>query len=145
MSYSNLRAEMARKNISITDLMKVTGKSRSGVSNNLNGKGSFSVNESLAIRNRFFPELSIDYLFSNEEHKQWSMKAPNEIGGKMNQMTWPDKDFRYGKWEKAIDNSVEMLRCPECKCQVIRKSYESAIGLNGMHYCPYCGSNMWKQ
>ena len=64
MGYPNLRAEMARNNISIVDLMKVTGKSRPGVSNNLNGKGSFSVDESLAIRNELFPGLSIDYLFS---------------------------------------------------------------------------------
>lgn len=64
MGYPNLRAEMARNNISIVDLMKVTGKSRPGVSNNLNGKGSFSVDESLAIRNELFPGLPIDYLFS---------------------------------------------------------------------------------
>ena len=66
VSYPNLRAEMARENIAITDLMRVTGKSRSGVSKNLNGKGCFSVDESLAIRDDLFPDLSIDYLFSNE-------------------------------------------------------------------------------
>ena len=56
MGYPNLRAEMARSNprVEIKDLMQVTGKSRAGVSNNLNGKGSFSVAESLAIRNTFF-------------------------------------------------------------------------------------------
>ncbi len=69
MGYPNLRAEMARMNpkIEIKDIMKVTGKSRAGVSNNLNGKGAFSVAESLAIRNAYFPELSIDYLFAPDE------------------------------------------------------------------------------
>lgn len=69
MGYPNLRAEMARMNpkIEIKDIMKVTGKSRAGGSNNLNDKGAFSVAESLAIRNAFFPELSIDYLFAPDE------------------------------------------------------------------------------
>ena len=68
MGYPNLRAEMARSNprVEIKDLMQVTGKSRAGVSNNLNGKGSFSVAESLAIRNTFFPGFSIDYLFASD-------------------------------------------------------------------------------
>lgn len=72
MGYPNLRAEMARSNprIEIKDLMKVTGKSRAGVSNNLNGKGSFSVAESLAIRNAFFPKFSIDYLFSPDDAEE---------------------------------------------------------------------------
>lgn len=69
MGYPNLRAEMARSNprIEIKDLMKVTGKSRAGISNNLNGKGSFSVAESIAIRNTFFPGFSIDYLFAPDD------------------------------------------------------------------------------
>lgn len=67
MAYPNLKAEMARSNISIKHLMNTTGKSRSGVSNNLNGKGSFSVEESLAIRDAYFKQLSIDYLFAKEK------------------------------------------------------------------------------
>lgn len=67
MGYPNLRAEMARANIGIKDLMVVTGKSRPGVSNNLNGRGKFSIDESLAIRNNLFPDLSIDYLFASDE------------------------------------------------------------------------------
>lgn len=64
MGYPNLKAEMARSNYGIKDLMDVTGKSRAGVSNNLNGRGSFSIDESLAIRDNLFPSMSIDYLFS---------------------------------------------------------------------------------
>ncbi len=67
MGYPNLRAEMARANIGIKDLMVVTGKSRPGVSNNLNGRGKFSIDESLAIRNNLFPDLTIDYLFASDE------------------------------------------------------------------------------
>ena len=64
MGYPNLKAEMARANYGIKDLMDVTGKSRAGISNNLNGRGRFSIDESLAIRNALFPSMSIDYLFS---------------------------------------------------------------------------------
>ena len=67
MGYPNLKAEMARANLGIKDLMVVTGKSRPGVSNNLNGRGKFSIDESLAIRNNLFPDLSIDYLFASDE------------------------------------------------------------------------------
>lgn len=67
MGYPNLKAEMARANLEIKDLMAVTGKSRPGISNNLNGRGSFSVDESLAIRNNLFPDLTIDYLFASDE------------------------------------------------------------------------------
>ena len=66
MGYPNLKAEMARSDIEIKDLMEVTGKSRAGISNNLNGRGKFSVADSLSIRNRLFPTLTIDYLFATE-------------------------------------------------------------------------------
>lgn len=64
MIYANLKAEMARANITIAEICKITSKSRSAVSKNLNGSGSFTVDEGIAIRNKFFPNLSIDYLFS---------------------------------------------------------------------------------
>lgn len=70
MGYPNLKAEMARSNVGVKDLMVVTGKSRAGVSNNLNGRGKFSIDESIAIRNRLFPNASIDYLFASDEDTQ---------------------------------------------------------------------------
>lgn len=66
MGYPNLKAEMARANVEIKDLMEATGKSRAGVSNNLNGRGKFSVADSLSIRNKLFPTLTIDYLFATD-------------------------------------------------------------------------------
>lgn len=67
MGYPNLKAEMARSNVGVKDLMVVTGKSRAAVSNNLNGRGKFSIDESIAIRNSLFPTISIDYLFASDE------------------------------------------------------------------------------
>ena len=62
--YPNLKAEMARNNIEIKMIMDVTGKSRGAVSNNLNGRGSFSIDEAIKIRNAIFPDASIDNLFA---------------------------------------------------------------------------------
>ncbi len=62
--YYNLKAEMARNKIEIPAIMRVTGKSRSAVSKNLNGTGSFTVAEAIEIKNKLFPDLTIDYLFS---------------------------------------------------------------------------------
>ena len=66
MSYPNLRAEMARNGIGIKELMDVTGKSRPAISNNLNGKGPFTVDESVSIKTILFPSMSIDYLFAEK-------------------------------------------------------------------------------
>lgn len=70
MGYPNLKAEIARSNVGIKDIMEVTGKSRPGVSNNLNGRGKFSVDEAILIRNKLFPRLTIDYLFSSEAKEE---------------------------------------------------------------------------
>ncbi len=63
--YPNLKAEMARNNIEIKEIMAATGKSRAAVSNNLNGRGSFSIDEAIKIKRSVFPSFSIDYLFSD--------------------------------------------------------------------------------
>lgn len=64
--YPNLKAEMARNDVDIQAIMDVTGKSRAAVSNNLNGRGSFSIGEAIKIKNTLFPMFTIDYLFSLE-------------------------------------------------------------------------------
>lgn len=58
-------------------------------------------------------------------------------------MPWPDKDFYYGRWKTDIDNDTPLLRCPDCGGRVFKKEYEFAIGLKGMRFCPYCGSDLW--
>ena len=43
MEYRNLRAEMARKNITIEEIAKEIGVHRNSVSNKINGPSSFSI------------------------------------------------------------------------------------------------------
>lgn len=64
MGYPNLKAEMARNHFTISDVARAAGKSIPAVSNNINGRGHFDVDQAVAIRDKLFPKLSIDYLFS---------------------------------------------------------------------------------
>lgn len=61
--YSNLRIEMIKKNITVTDIAKTLNKRRSTVGDKINGKYRMHVDEAFAIKDAFFPESSIDYLF----------------------------------------------------------------------------------
>ncbi len=67
MAYLNLKAEMARKNLKNHDIAVVCGKSDVAVSKNINGIGNFSVEEAAKIRDKYFPECTIEYLFEKSE------------------------------------------------------------------------------
>ncbi len=60
---NNLRAEMVRKNITVKDVARVLGLGNRATRDRIAGRVQFSVDEALAVRNEFFPELDIDYLF----------------------------------------------------------------------------------
>lgn len=62
----NLRAEMVRIGIKTTDIARAIGKTERSVRYKVSGQRSFSVEEALAIRDRFFPGLSVEYLFSRD-------------------------------------------------------------------------------
>lgn len=62
--FPNLRAEMARKNVTVSDLAKAIHKTDRSVRDKVSGKGDFSWSEINVIRDQFFSGLSIEYLFS---------------------------------------------------------------------------------
>lgn len=64
IAYPNLRAEMARKGIRIIDISKLLGKQRSTMSLKLSLKNELLLSEAIMIRDNFFPEFEIDYLFA---------------------------------------------------------------------------------
>lgn len=66
MAYPNLRAEMARNNVTVPEVATAAGKSVAATSKNLNGKGEFSVTEGLMIRDKLFPVLTLEYLFGRK-------------------------------------------------------------------------------
>lgn len=61
--FPNLKAEMARRNISINEISNVLGVSEKTVRNYLNGKSKISWFDVIKIQNSFFPELKVGYLF----------------------------------------------------------------------------------
>lgn len=67
MAYSNLKAEMGRKDITMETISKTLKIHRNSVANKLNGTSSFSIEEAMKIRNTFFPNLEYKYLFATDE------------------------------------------------------------------------------
>lgn len=64
--YSNLKAEMSRKNISNEDVSRLLGVHRNSVYNKLNCESSFSIEEAILIHKTFFPTLDMKYLFTTD-------------------------------------------------------------------------------
>lgn len=66
MGYPNLKAELARKDITFETISKLLNIHRNSVANKVKGKSSFSIEESIEIQKELFPEMSIDYLFAQD-------------------------------------------------------------------------------
>lgn len=58
---------MKRHNISRMDIANLLNVSYSTIHSRFNGNSEWIYNECVLIRNSFFPELTLDYLFSTEE------------------------------------------------------------------------------
>jgi len=64
MGYSaNINAEMVRRRIRKPEVAKALGISGKTFRNKLQGKTEFTFAEVQAVRDTFFPELSLEYLF----------------------------------------------------------------------------------
>lgn len=63
MVYPNLRAEMARKGITIQDIANILKKDRGTISAKLSKKQPLLFGEAVEIRNHFFRGMDLDYLF----------------------------------------------------------------------------------
>lgn len=64
--YRNLEAEMARKNIPRKDLAELLGVRYATVIDKLKGKSRFTLDEAFKIKDKYFPDLSFEYLFETE-------------------------------------------------------------------------------
>ncbi len=71
--YRNLQAEMVRFNIGRKQMATATRIKYSTLSDKLNGKTKFSLDEAVKIKNLFFPNLPLEYLFDNSEKKEVRM------------------------------------------------------------------------
>lgn len=62
MSYQNLKAEMKRYGITQGEVAHFLSMSTNNVSLKINGKVPFTVDEAVMIRDKFFPDTTLDYL-----------------------------------------------------------------------------------
>ena len=65
--YSNLKAEMARKNITIKLLSEMTNIPYTTLQSKIKGLREFTINEGLIIKNALGVDLPLDFLFIKEE------------------------------------------------------------------------------
>lgn len=61
--YKNLEDEMIKHNITQKQISKLLNVRAATVSDKINGKFPFKLNEAFKIQTKFFPELTIEYLF----------------------------------------------------------------------------------
>lgn len=65
-SYVNLKAEMARHGVKQIDIANLLEQREATISDKMNGKSVFDIDEAFKIKLAFFPNMSLDYLFSKE-------------------------------------------------------------------------------
>lgn len=61
--YSNLRAETVKKSISVHEMAKSLGVTYNSLKAKLSGKEAFNLDEAFYMKQVFFPETDIYYLF----------------------------------------------------------------------------------
>lgn len=66
--YPNLKAEMARHSVTAEDIAKATGRSVVWVRDRLQGSAALPIEVAKEIRDNFFMNLSLDYLFSTSPY-----------------------------------------------------------------------------
>lgn len=64
IAFENLRAEMARKQITIKEMSEFLGVSRDTLANKLARKRQINLDEALSLARYFFPNLTLNYLFA---------------------------------------------------------------------------------
>jgi len=64
--YHNLEAEMARNSIDVNDIAKAIDVNEKTVRNKLSGKTKFIFDETIMIKDTFFPDLDLQYLFAKD-------------------------------------------------------------------------------
>ena len=65
--YPNLEAEMARSKTTQAKIAELLNITPTTLSFKLNGKSTLSLKEGVKIRDAFFPDKSLDYLFKTDE------------------------------------------------------------------------------
>lgn len=70
MQFLTLRAEMVRHKVSKDDIAEHLGQNEKTTRYRLSGKLDFTCREMKKIRDKFFPKLTIGYLFFDDEEEE---------------------------------------------------------------------------
>jgi lambda repressor-like predicted transcriptional regulator len=65
--FENLKAEMARKGITIMDISRDLDFVYETLRNKFNGKTDWLRSEMIMIRDKYFPDKTLEYLFQKNE------------------------------------------------------------------------------
>lgn len=65
--YKNLEAELKRKGITRADVAEAVGINIATVSEKLTKENRLKLSEAMKIKDCFFPDLSLEYLFAEAE------------------------------------------------------------------------------
>lgn len=63
----NLEAEMKRNKISRSDIANLLGLSYRTIHSRFNGETEWGYSECIKVRDTYFPDMSLDYLFATED------------------------------------------------------------------------------
>ena len=63
----NLESEMKRKKISRSDIASLLGLSYRTIHSRFNGESEWGYSECVKVRDTYFPDKTLDYLFTTEE------------------------------------------------------------------------------
>lgn len=66
----NLKAEMVRANISVAEIAAFSGKSSRTISDRIKGKVQFPIQEAINVKDAFFPDMDLEYLFARADPAQ---------------------------------------------------------------------------
>lgn len=66
MPYTNLRSKMTERGVTVTDISRGLKMRRATVSDKINGRFRFYYDEAQKIKEMFFPDCDIEYLFDRE-------------------------------------------------------------------------------
>ena len=67
---SNLKAEMARSNVTVAEIAAFSGKSCRTINDRIKGKVQFPIQEAIRVKDAFFPGMELEYLFTQVDMMQ---------------------------------------------------------------------------
>lgn len=67
---SNLKAEMARASVTVPAIAGLVKKNDRTIRERIKGNGYFSMPDAMAVRDAFFPGMTLEYLFAQTDTGQ---------------------------------------------------------------------------